>query len=54
MAEIGMTHWAASCLVPGSTFHGIRTASWVSKSKNSAMEMVMDRKWVVRCVWEEQ
>lgn len=32
-----MIHWFASCLVPGITFHGIRTASWVSKSKNSVI-----------------
>lgn len=37
MADTGIMHCADSCFVPGITFHGIRTASWVSKSKNSVM-----------------
>lgn len=37
MAEIGITQLANSCFVPGITFHGIRTPSWASSSRNSAI-----------------
>lgn len=41
MAEIGITQFADSDFVPGKTFHGIRTASCDSKSRNSAMAAVV-------------
>lgn len=37
IAETGITHCAASDLVPGNTFHGILTASCVSNSRNSVI-----------------
>lgn len=37
IAETGITHCAASDLLPGNTFHGILTASCVSNSRNSVI-----------------
>lgn len=37
IAETGITHCAASDLLPGKTFHGILTASCVSSSRNSVI-----------------
>ena len=37
MAETGTTQLEDSCFVPGITFHGIRTPSWDSSSRNSAI-----------------
>lgn len=48
IAETGITHFAASDLVPGNTFHGILTASCVSNSRNSVIVPAVAR---AECRW---
>jgi len=37
MVETGIMELEEDCFVPGMTFQGIRTPSWVSRSRNSVM-----------------
>ena len=40
MAATGTTTFVDSSFVPGITFHGIRTPSWVSRSMNSVVMLM--------------